>query len=365
MRSKYGARGGFPGLNVLAAMISLCTSNLQGQFEDKPATEVVEILPPESPDGCAAGCWPEVPPNPGPDPSPVPPGGSPPPPVGPCFPNCFVVPIVIEVEPDCPSPPLHPCPPGSARAKATLIGCDDEVIDSQEFASDESVGCEPGTSHECPPGATGVGTTCVTFNFVFDACEKLPKQVKIETFGTQPHANGGSCDVIQVTGPTKLLDIEPPEVNCATSTEKLSCLACSPIFEPSKGRATLFKGHRFGETGSRHLVYSAPMGSDISAGAGEIINGVYRVPGKGLLIVEVSGADGAAEVFGSASANSPGWQVAPTIGDSGRRGTRLSATQCIEWDEVEAQATDPRFEFNVRTLRGASGTLDIKFRWHE
>lgn len=364
-RPKKAARGRLQVPVILAGLVLCCFSISKGQVAEKPATEIVEILLPEPPDECASGCWPDDPPNPGPDPGPIPPVVPPPPPNTPCSPPCLFVPIVIEVEPDCPDQNFHLCPPGSARARATLIGCDDEVIESQEFASDESVGCESGTSHECPPGATGVGTTCVTFNFVFDVCENVPKQVKIETFGTGPHDNGVTCDVIEVPGPTAILDVDPPEVNCQTPPETLSCLACSPTVESSKGRAALFKGPRSGESGHRHVVYSAPMDSDISAGTGEIINGVYRVPGKGLLIVEVNGADGAAEVFGSASAHGQGWQVNPTIGDFGRRGSRLVATQCIEWDEKEAQAPDPRFEFNIRTLRGVSGTLDIVFRWHE
>jgi len=136
-------------------------------------------------------------PDPGPG-GPEPPSGpDPPDPVDPpeCVPGCFKVPIEIPIRrPECEAG--QECPPGGIRVIGSLLGCGDEVLESQEYILSPDL-CVEGATQPCEYVTSD---ECVDFNFVFEECGTIPQKIRVETFHSAS-AGHGDCELVCSPGP--------------------------------------------------------------------------------------------------------------------------------------------------------------------
>jgi len=126
----------------------------------------------------------------------------------------------------------------------------------------------------------------------------------------------------------------------------LDCLSCRPEPQLSKGKAVLHKSTA--KPGSFRLYTLSDSARD--ATYGETINGEFRVPSGGQLIIELSVSTDAVDVWGGGR-----------FDGSTRGGSRIVESRTRWWT---TPPTSGKYEFSVRTYRGTSPNLQVSFHWY-
>ncbi len=254
--------------------------------------------------------------------------------------------ITIEGDTYVPGPPGGPgcsgsgCDAPDPRVHVELLDCNDKVV------QDETKTVPRPSCSGLPPGSGAAGDYAVTF--AFGVCGRVPEKVRVTLIGALAvEETDGTCTRSWFESLSAVSNINLPPLNGTLTKAELDCLACSPKEQRSKGRLVWYKAER--------SLYTLPVTDTSGKGSGETVNGKFRVPSAGQLVIEVKGAGDAVDVWGGP--DGAGWQTGST-----RKGTAIGAERTLFWSA--APAIETGYEFNVRGYRGTASDFDVLFHWY-
>ncbi len=243
-------------------------------------------------------------------------------------------------------PGPHPCIEGPCNApppqvRVELLDCAGNVVKSETRTLD-GPSCESGGG-ENPP------LTPFSETFVFGVCGLAPAEVRvvpINSFADPGFHQPETCEIMRQEGDSTSSSVPPPPLDGTLTKAELDCLSCEPKPQASHTNVILQKSTiRDG----RVRLYTLPD-ERREATFGETVNGEFRVPSSGQLVIELSGSSSVIDVWSGGRFNG-------TI----RGGAKVIESRTIWWSQP---APETKYEFSVRTFRGSEPNFKASFHWY-
>jgi len=245
--------------------------------------------------------------------------------------------------------PTDPCDEGPCNAlppqiRAELVDCRGEVIETETRRLD-GPSCESG-SGENPPQED------ISEEFTFGVCGRVPTAIRVVGINSYARPNYNEPETCQIAwqesgaGPTTL-EVPPPPLNGTLTKAELDCLSCEPKPQASHGRVVL---HKSTVKNGRARLYTL-QDEWSEATFGETVNGEFRVPSAGQLVIELSVSTNAVDVWGGGRFN--GYT---------RSGSQIVDHKTVWWTQTPSPGT--KYDFSIRTYRGYTPQFRVSFHWY-